>query len=210
MRVVLILNIDVYKRQPFTYHDMGTMATVGRNKAVAEIYGLKFQGFPAWFVWMFIHLISILGVKNRLQTFINWAWNYFSYDQSLRLMINTYKEHTIDPVAPSTVSYTHLDVYKRQALHTLVSNRDASATKTTKTGADLLEEIYFNRRIELWGEGHRFFDLKRLNLPVDRRNSNHNSAIALEMLIPAGDVRWEFLIPRDELNANKKAVQNPL
>ena len=96
------------------------------------------------------------------------------------------------------------------ALHTLVSNRDASATKTTKTGADLLEEIYFNRRIELWGEGHRYFDLKRLNLPVDRRNSNHNSAIALEMLIPAGDVRWEFLIPRDELNANKKAVQNPL
>ena len=80
------------------------MATVGRNKAVAEIYGLKFQGFPAWFVWMFIHLISILGVKNRLQTFINWAWNYFSYDQSLRLMINTYKEHTIDPVAPSKSS----------------------------------------------------------------------------------------------------------
>ncbi len=91
---------DIRKWKPFTYHDMGTMATVGRNKAVAEIYGLKFQGFPAWFVWMFIHLISILGVKNRLQTFINWAWNYFSYDQSLRLMINTYKEHSGDIPAP--------------------------------------------------------------------------------------------------------------
>ncbi len=90
---------DVRKWKPFIYHDMGTMATVGRNKAVAEIYGLQIQGFTAWFVWMFIHLISILGVKNRLQTFINWAWNYFSYDQSLRLMINTYKEHSIEPAS---------------------------------------------------------------------------------------------------------------
>jgi NADH dehydrogenase len=91
---------DIRKWKPFIYHDMGTMATVGRNKAVAEIYGLQFQGFAAWFVWMFVHLISILGVKNRLQTFINWAWNYFSYDQSLRLMINTYKENIIEPIAP--------------------------------------------------------------------------------------------------------------
>ena len=85
---------DLAKWRPFKYHDMGTMATVGRNKAVAEIYGLKFSGFVAWFIWMFIHLISLLGFKNRLQTLINWAWNYFSYDQSLRLMINSHKEPT--------------------------------------------------------------------------------------------------------------------
>ena len=103
---------DVRRWKPFTYHDMGTMATVGRNKAVAEIFGLQFQGFAAWFVWMFIHLISILGVKNRLQTFINWAWNYFTYDQSLRLMINTHKENTIDPPIPakSTMSEKNTEV----------------------------------------------------------------------------------------------------
>jgi starch-binding outer membrane protein, SusD/RagB family len=96
------------------------------------------------------------------------------------------------------------------ALHTLIANRDITAVKTTKTGTALLDEIWFNRRIEFWGEGHRFFDLKRLNQPVDRRNSNHNTAVAVEMLIPAGDIRWEFLIPRAELNSNPKAIQNPL
>lgn len=77
---------------PFKYHNRGTMATVGRNKAVAEIYGLRFTGFIAWFIWMFIHLVSLLGFKNRMQTFINWAWNYFSYDQTLRLIIHSKKE----------------------------------------------------------------------------------------------------------------------
>lgn len=87
---------------PFKYHNRGTMATVGRNKAVAEIYGLRFTGFIAWFIWMFIHLVSLLGFKNRMQTFINWAWNYFSYDQTLRLIIHSKKEvgpHLHRPVA---------------------------------------------------------------------------------------------------------------
>lgn len=82
---------------PFNYHNQGSMATVGRNKAVAEIYGLKFSGFIAWFIWMFIHLVSLLGFKNRIQTFINWAWNYFSYDQTLRLIIHSKKETYIPP-----------------------------------------------------------------------------------------------------------------
>ena len=102
------------------------------------------------------------------------------------------------------------DAGAQTALHTLVINRNPSAVKTTKTGNDLLEEIYFNRRIELWGEGHRFFDLKRLNLPLDRRGANHNTAIIVETQIPAGDVRWQFLLPRRELESNPKAVQNPL
>lgn len=63
------------------------MATIGRNKAVVELPFLKFQGFFAWFVWMFVHLISIIGVKNKLFIFINWIWNYITYDQSLRLII---------------------------------------------------------------------------------------------------------------------------
>ncbi len=93
---------DLSKWKVFKYRDLGSMATVGRNKAVAEIFGLKFHGFLAWFVWMFIHLISILGVKNRLQTFINWAWNYFTYDQSLRLMIITQKDTTDTSISQET------------------------------------------------------------------------------------------------------------
>jgi NADH dehydrogenase len=73
--------------QPFSYKDRGSMATVGRNLAVADLKNIKFQGFFAWLVWMFVHLISIVGLKNRLLIFINWAWNYITYDQSLRLII---------------------------------------------------------------------------------------------------------------------------
>ena len=69
------------------YKDKGSMATIGRNKAVVDLPFLKFQGFFAWIVWMFVHLISIIGVKNKLFIFINWVWNYITYDQSLRLII---------------------------------------------------------------------------------------------------------------------------
>ena len=71
----------------FTYKDRGSMATVGRNLAVADLGKIKFQGFFAWLIWMFVHLMSIVGTKNRLLIFINWAWNYITYDQSLRLII---------------------------------------------------------------------------------------------------------------------------
>jgi NADH dehydrogenase len=72
---------------PFVYRDLGKMATVGRNLAVVDLPLIKFQGFFAWMVWMFIHLMSIVGIKNRVLIFINWLWNYFTYDQSLRLII---------------------------------------------------------------------------------------------------------------------------
>jgi NADH dehydrogenase len=75
------------KLKPFSYKDLGSMATVGRNLAVVDLPYWKFQGFFAWLVWMFVHLMSILGVKNRLMIFINWCWNYITYDQSLRLII---------------------------------------------------------------------------------------------------------------------------
>lgn len=72
----------------FTYFDKGSLATVGRNLAVADLPFFRFQGFFAWVLWLFVHLMEILGVKNRLFVFINWAWSYFTYDQSLRLLIN--------------------------------------------------------------------------------------------------------------------------
>ncbi|HXC06855.1 MAG TPA: NAD(P)/FAD-dependent oxidoreductase [Bacteroidia bacterium] len=77
---------------PFHYKDKGSLATIGRNKAVADLPFIKFQGFIAWLVWMFVHLMSIVGIKNRLLIFINWAWNYVTYDQSLRLIIRPRKE----------------------------------------------------------------------------------------------------------------------
>lgn len=71
----------------FKYIDRGSMATIGRNRAVADLPFLKFSGFIAWLTWMFVHLMAIVGVKNRLLIFINWMWNYMTYDQSLRLIL---------------------------------------------------------------------------------------------------------------------------
>lgn len=77
----------------FKYSDKGSLATVGRNLAVADLPRFSFQGFFAWILWLLVHLMSILGVKNRLFVFINWAWSYFTYDQSLRLLIKPKANH---------------------------------------------------------------------------------------------------------------------
>jgi NADH:ubiquinone reductase (H+-translocating) len=73
--------------RPFSYRDLGSMATIGRNRAVVDLPRLRFQGFFAWTIWLFVHLFQILGVKNKVFVFLNWVWNYFTYDQSLRLII---------------------------------------------------------------------------------------------------------------------------
>ncbi|MBN8821798.1 MULTISPECIES: NAD(P)/FAD-dependent oxidoreductase [unclassified Spirosoma] len=79
----------VRNEQPeaFTYNDLGTMATIGRGLAVVDLPYLKFQGFFAWLTWLFVHLMSIVGVKNRLFIFLNWMVNYLTYSNSLRLII---------------------------------------------------------------------------------------------------------------------------
>ncbi|RXG22378.1 RagB/SusD family nutrient uptake outer membrane protein [Leeuwenhoekiella marinoflava] len=98
----------------------------------------------------------------------------------------------------------------RQVLLALASNRDPDYTLSTNTGQALKNEIYTQRRIELWGEGFRFFDLKRLNQPLDRRDSNHDSALVGQLFqVPAGDPRWEWQIPLDEINSNPLVEQNP-
>lgn len=73
--------------KPFHYKNLGAMATVGRNRAVAEFKKIKMGGALAWFMWLVVHLRSILGVRNKLMVFINWVWNYFSYGQSLRMIV---------------------------------------------------------------------------------------------------------------------------
>ncbi len=81
----------------FEYFDKGSMATVGRNLAVVDLPSpkLHFGGFFAWLIWMFLHLMLILGVKNRLQIFINWAYNYITFDQSLRLIFKEFYKPNI-------------------------------------------------------------------------------------------------------------------
>jgi NADH dehydrogenase len=76
----------------FEYFDKGTMATVGRNKAVVDIPKpkLHFGGILAWFIWMGLHLMLLLGVKNRFFVFSNWMYNYFTYDQNLRLIFKEF------------------------------------------------------------------------------------------------------------------------
>ena len=76
----------------FEYNDKGSLATVGRNLAVADLPKpkLHFNGFFAWLIWMTLHLFLILGVKNKVMTFINWIVNYFTYDQSLRLIFKEF------------------------------------------------------------------------------------------------------------------------
>jgi NADH dehydrogenase len=78
--------------RPFTYKDKGSMATVGRHRDVADLPSPKMHlnGTLAWFAWMALHLMQILGVKNRIVTFINWMYNYFTYDQSLRLIFREF------------------------------------------------------------------------------------------------------------------------
>ncbi len=77
--------------KPFSYLDKGTMATIGRNRAVVDAPWFKMQGTLAWFAWMFVHLITLVGFRNKVMTFIDWSYNYFTYDRALRLI--TMKVH---------------------------------------------------------------------------------------------------------------------
>ncbi|AIG30678.1 NAD(P)/FAD-dependent oxidoreductase [Flavobacterium psychrophilum] len=78
--------------KPFQYHDKGSMATIGRNKAVVDLPKYHFSGVFAWFVWMFVHLFSLIGFKNRAVVFLNWVYNYIRFDREGRLIIRPYKK----------------------------------------------------------------------------------------------------------------------
>lgn len=71
---------------PFLYKDPGLLATIGRNAAVARIWGLSFSGFIAWVIWVFLHIYRLIGFRNRLVVLINWAWDYFFYENQVRLI----------------------------------------------------------------------------------------------------------------------------
>ena len=77
----------VSSQSPFVYKNKGVLATIGRNKAVADFPRFSMAGFWAWIIWLWVHLFSLIGVRNKLLVVLNWMWNYFNYDSSLRLII---------------------------------------------------------------------------------------------------------------------------
>ena len=90
---VNIMNlINSKELQPFIYHDKGVMATVGRKKAVVDLPKWKFQGTFAWMVWMLVHILSLVGYRNKVVAFVDWMSNYFTYDRPLGLIIRPYRK----------------------------------------------------------------------------------------------------------------------
>ena len=87
----LAFNLNKNKSIEFEYKDLGSMATIGRNKAVVDLPHFRFKGYFAWLVWMFLHLMLILSVRNKLIIFINWVWAYLTKDTSLRLILKQTK-----------------------------------------------------------------------------------------------------------------------
>ncbi|PXX24222.1 NAD(P)/FAD-dependent oxidoreductase [Arenibacter sp. ARW7G5Y1] len=79
--------------EPFVYRDKGSMATIGRNKAVVDMKNIRFQGVFAWFVWMFVHLFFLIGFRNRMVVFVNWVYNYVRFDREARLIIRPFNRN---------------------------------------------------------------------------------------------------------------------
>lgn len=104
MGVNLAHNIECLAKgaplKPFAYYDKGSMATIGRNKAVVDLPKLHFKGWFAWLTWMFVHLLFLIGFRNRLIVLANWVWNYLTYDRGARVIIRPYKRALKEDVTP--------------------------------------------------------------------------------------------------------------
>ncbi len=89
--------LDVPGPPPFRYFDKGTMATVGRNRAVAQLpLGIRITGFPAWVAWLGLHLLYLVGFRNRVAVFLSWIWNYLTYDRAARLILHDEESLDVD------------------------------------------------------------------------------------------------------------------
>ncbi|MSR33191.1 MAG: NAD(P)/FAD-dependent oxidoreductase [Phycisphaerales bacterium] len=90
------------QRGAFVYLDKGSMATIGRAKAVAEVAGLKFHGLIAWLAWLFIHLILLVGFHNRILVFLSWGFSYLTFSKGSRIISGNPKSHVVAPVGAET------------------------------------------------------------------------------------------------------------
>lgn len=92
--------------KPFSYFDKGSMATIGRNKAVADVKGMTLGGFLAWFTWLAVHLYFLVGVRNRLVVFLNWIYNYFNFDRAARLIIRPFQKNEMSKKLKNSTNAT--------------------------------------------------------------------------------------------------------
>lgn len=108
---------DTAALKPFRYNNLGSMATVGRNKAVAEIGKFHTQGFIAWVLWLVVHLRSILGIRNKLMVFLNWVWNYITYDDSIRMIVYATKPKEVrERLERERVTHLGTDLMAEEAM----------------------------------------------------------------------------------------------
>lgn len=132
----ILANIQGQAQQPFAYHDRGTMATIGRSRAVAWLFNrIALTGLPAWFAWLALHLVMLLGFSNRVNVFIHWAWNYLTYDRSVRIIWVQEKE---DP--PQRERFPDLFAPIRDEPAGNVSVQDVPAQKESVTSAPIPTE----------------------------------------------------------------------
>jgi len=75
------------KREAFAYWDKGNMATIGRSKAIAQVGRMHLSGLPAWLMWLALHLIFLVGLRNRISVFVNWTYSYFAYGRGARIIM---------------------------------------------------------------------------------------------------------------------------
>ena len=75
------------ERHPFRYFNKGDLATIGRHRAVAAFGKVDFTGIPAWLLWLFVHIMYLVGFRNRVNVLVNWAWSYVTYDRASRLIV---------------------------------------------------------------------------------------------------------------------------
>jgi NADH dehydrogenase len=93
----ILATIEGRKPQRFRYWDKGSMATIGRNKAVADLNLVHLRGLPAWLVWLFVHIIFLVGFRNRLAVLFQWAWAYFTFNKGARLITRNFQSETRPP-----------------------------------------------------------------------------------------------------------------
>ena len=105
------------QRGAFVYFDKGSMATIGRAKAVAEVAGMKFHGIIAWFAWLFIHLILLVGFHNRILVFLSWGFSYLTFSKGSRIISGNPQSHVVSPVGSET---GHSATDHRKAVNQLI------------------------------------------------------------------------------------------
>lgn len=96
----IVADLQRHPRKPFHYNDRGSLATIGRAAAVAQFPKFKLTGYPAWLAWLFIHILFLIGFRNRILVMIEWAWSYFTYDRGARLItdeVGRLRERTSSP-----------------------------------------------------------------------------------------------------------------